>query len=243
MTLADRPDLRRPMDVHNGAAWPEFMFHDPVAAENWDRLAEDWPSFQSCLLDPDDLIVAAFNSAPIWWDGTDDGLPAGWDDQFERSVAGRAAGREPNTLGALQIVVARDQQGRGLAGLTLAEMRATGQRHGLKGVIACVRPNEKSRYPLMAIHDYAAWCRPDGLPIDPWLRIHVRAGGRVVRGSPNAMTITGTIAEWRSWTELDFPISGPYHLPFATNPIEIDLDADLGTYHDANIWVVHGPLT
>ena len=242
VTLAERPDLTRPMDVHNGTAWPEFMFHDQVAAEHWHRLAQDWPSFQGCLLDPDGGIVAAFNSAPIRWDGTDDGLPSGWDDQFERSVAQRGAGTEPNSLGAIQIVVAQDGQGRGLASLTLHEMRATGRRHGLGSVIACVRPTDKARYPLMSIDRYAAWCRSDGLPVDPWLRIHARAGGRVVRASPRSMTMTGTLAEWREWTGLDFPVSGPYHLPFATNPVEIDLAVDLGTYHDANIWVVHDPL-
>ena len=144
------------MDVHNGTAWPEFMFHDQVAAENWHHLAADWPSFQGCLLEPDGAIVAAFNSAPIWWDGTDDGLPNGWDDQIERSVAEFAAGHEPNTLGAVQIVVAQRHQGRGLAGLTLEEMRATGRRHGLGSMIACVRPTDKARYPLMSIDDYAA---------------------------------------------------------------------------------------
>ena len=31
-------------------------------------------------------VVAAFNSTPLWWDGTEGGLPIGWDDQFERAV-------------------------------------------------------------------------------------------------------------------------------------------------------------
>jgi GNAT superfamily N-acetyltransferase len=242
VTLAEQPTLRAAMGDHNVAVWPEFMLKDPVAARDWDHLFDDWPAFQACLLDPDGALVAAYNSAPIYWDGTDDGLPTGWDDQFERSVADLAAGRAPNTLGAIQIVVAPGHQGRGLAGRTLEEMRATGRRYGLGSLIACVRPTDKARYPLMSIDDYTSWRRADGLPADPWVRIHVRAGGRIVRPSPSSMTITGTIDQWRSWTGLGFPVSGPYLVPFATNPVEVDLAADLGTYHDANIWIVHDPI-
>ena len=118
-------------------------------------------------------------------------------------------------------------------------MRQTAGPHDLPSLIACVRPTDKARYPLMSIDDYAAWRRADGLPVDPWLRIHVRLGGRVVRGSPRSMTMTGSIAEWHAWTGLDFPVSGSYVVPFATNPVEIDLATDRGTYYDANIWVTH----
>ncbi len=239
VTLADDPSLRGPMGDHNVWVWPEFMLQDTTADRHWDRLFADWPRYQACLLGPDGAIVSAFNSAPLVWDGTDADLPGGWDDQFERSAADLDAGRLPDTLGALQIVVAPSQQGRGLARLTLGSMRQTAVQNGLRRLIACVRPTDKARYPLMSIDDYADWRRPDGLPMDPWLRTHVRLGGRVVRGSPRSMTISGSIADWREWTGLEFPVSGPYYLPVATNPVEIDLAADRGTYRDANIWVVH----
>jgi hypothetical protein len=53
------------------------------------------------------------------------------------------------------------------------------------------------------------------------------------------MTITGTVAEWERWTGLTFPGSGPCVVPFATNPVIVDREADLVVYHDANAWVVH----
>ncbi len=227
------------MGEHNVSVWPDFMLEDATAARNWDRLFDDWPEFQACLLGPDGSIVSAFNSAPLVWAGTDPDLPDGWDDQFERSAADHVAGRTPNTLGALQIVVAPGRRGEGIARITLAAMRRTAVLHDLPSLIACVRPTDKARYPLMSIDDYAAWLRADGLPVDPWLRIHVRLGGRVVRGSPRSMTMTGSVAEWHAWTGLDFPVSGSYVVPFATNPVEIDLATDRGTYYDANIWVTH----
>lgn len=53
------------------------------------------------------------------------------------------------------------------------------------------------------------------------------------------MTIAGSIAEWEAWTCLSFPTSGPYVVEGALAPVEIDLAADRGVYHDPNIWVVH----
>ena len=191
------------------------------------------------LLDPDGRIAAAGNSAPLAWDGTDAGLPAGWDDQFERTVGGLRAGIAPNALGAIQIVVAPDRQGERLAGRMVEIFRERARAAGLRALIACVRPTEKHRYPLTPIERYAAWTREDGLPFDPWIRLHVRLGGRVARAVPESMTTTGSVADWERWTGLAFPESGAYVVPFATNPVVVDRAADRVTYHDANVWVVH----
>ena len=54
------------------------------------------------------------------------------------------------------------------------------------------------------------------------------------------MTITGTVAEWERWTGLAVPgRAARYVVPFATNPIVVDREADRGVYHDANVWMVH----
>ncbi len=173
------------------------------------------------------------------WDGTDAGLPHGWDDQFRRSVDDVTRGRPPDTLGALQIVVGPDRQGSGYSAVMLASMRANARLHGFRALIACVRPNRKAEHPDVA---HRGVCPPDprdGLPEDPWLRVHVRAGGRIVRAVPDSMTVEGTIDEWREWTGLDFPTSGPYLPEGAASPVDIDLETDRGVYHDPNVWVVH----
>jgi hypothetical protein len=58
-------------------------------------------------------------------------------------------------------------------------------------------PDPQARAPQVPMDEYVAWTRADGLPTDPWLRVHVRAGGRVVRVAPHSMTITGTLDDWR----------------------------------------------
>lgn len=239
VTIADRPELWRPADDMCGAAWPEFMLHDPVADRNWGRLRDDWPQFQLVLVDAAGAIAAASQAAPLWWDGTDEGLPEGWDAQFDQSTADLLAGRAPNTLGAIQICVASGRRSQGLSAVMVEGMRQAGIRAGLGSLIACVRPTAKSRYQLMPIEAYASWNREDGLPFDPWLRVHVRAGARIVRPSPRSMTIAGSVAEWHEWTGLSFPVSGSYVVDGAVNPVEIDVAANRGVYYDANIWLIH----
>ncbi|MEO5966502.1 MAG: hypothetical protein ABIR11_13640, partial [Candidatus Limnocylindrales bacterium] len=86
VTIAERPELWGPMSDVNVSVWAEFMLNDHVANTNWDHLRDDFAIDQLCLLGPDGTVVAACNSAPLAWDGTDAGLPAGWEDQFLRSV-------------------------------------------------------------------------------------------------------------------------------------------------------------
>lgn len=239
VSLAERPELIDPMGEFNAAVWPDFMHHDPVAGRLFHHLWDDFPAFQLVLLDPDGAIAATHETMPLAWDGTDEGLPAGWDDQLERSVADLRAGTAVDTLGAIQIVSSPSRRGDGLAGLMLAAMLAQARLRGFRGVIAAVRPTLKHRYPLMAIERYARWLRDDGLPFDPWVRLHVRLGGRVVGVSPRSMTIAGSVAEWASWTGLSFPESGPYVVEGAQQPVDIDVERDLGVYADPNVWVVH----
>jgi hypothetical protein len=215
------------------------MLQDPVADRLWHHLDDDFPQFQQLLIDDADTIFATLNSAPIQWDGTDAGLPVGWDDQFERSVAGFLDGTASNTLGALQIVVSPQHQGSGLSGVMVEAMRSTGRVAGFGALIACVRPNLKHAYPTTPIERYCRWTREDGLPFDPWIRLHVRLGGRIVRSSPESMTIRGTVEQWSTWTGMAFPDTGDYIVPVAADVVHIDREADTGLYHDPNVWIVH----
>jgi hypothetical protein len=92
---------------------------------------------------------------------------------------------------------------------------------------------------LTSIERYAAWTRDDGLPFDPWIRLHVRLGGRIVRASPQSMTMRGSVGDWEAWTGLAFPESGDYVVPGATGPVAIDRNRDEGIYFDQNVWIVH----
>jgi hypothetical protein len=81
--------------------------------------------------------------------------------------------------------------------------------------------------------------RDDGLPLDPWLRVHRRLGARFLEVAPESMVIAGTISEWEEWTGMGFPESGAYVVQGALQPVEMDLERDLGVYREPNVWMRH----
>lgn len=238
-TLTERPELDALVDAHHAGMWEPFMNESEVANRMFPRAHVDWPDHQLVLLDAGGGVVATSNAMPLAWDGRDTDLPAGWDEQVLRSAADVDSGRAATTLGAMLIVVGRHLRGGGLSGVMLQAMQAAGRAAGYRAVIACVRPTDKHRFPLIPIERYATWMRDDGLPFDPWIRLHVRLGGRIVLAAPRSMEIHGSIAEWETWTGLSFPGSGDYILPTATSPVRIDRERDEGVYFDQNVWVVH----
>jgi hypothetical protein len=77
------------------------------------------------------------------------------------------------------------------------------------------------------------------LPYDPWQRVHVRAGGRIVRPAEAWMTIPGTVAQWREWTGLHFDPAGPVLVPNALVPVQCDPGHGYAVYVGPNVWVHH----
>jgi GNAT superfamily N-acetyltransferase len=237
--MAERPDTEPGIDAAMAAVWPDFMRAEPVAAGLFGRADRDWPGFQLVLVDAAGAFVAVANSMPLHWDGTDEGLPLGWIDQGQRGVADHDAGRAPNALGAMQIVVRPDLHGGGLSGTMIEAMKAAARSAGFRAVIACLRPTWKDRYPLVPMERYAWWTRDDGLPFDPWIRLHLRLRGRLAKTSPRSMEMRGSVADWETWAGMAFPESGLYVVPRATGPVEIDRERDEGVHFDQNVWVVH----
>lgn len=217
--------------------WPEFMHHDETARGRFGRLYDVHPGYQFWGLDSetDDLVVKA-NCAPVALDPGD--LPeTGWSEALRSAVDDDW--KEPTLVSALQIQVARSRQRGGLSSQALTEMRRLVLAGGFVDLVAPVRPSLKSSYPLVPAERYAAWVRDDGLPFDPWLRVHVRAGATLIRVCPLSMRVPGTVAEWEEWAGMAFPESGRYVVPGALEPVTIDREADLGVYVEPNVWMHH----
>jgi hypothetical protein len=109
----------------------------------------------------------------------------------------------------------------------------------MKALIIPLRPSEKSNYPLTSLDDYIKWKNEDGLPFDAWLRVHVRAGARIIKVCQESKTIRGRRADWERWTGMKFPQSGEYIIPGALSPIRLNLEEDEGLYVEPNVWIVH----
>lgn len=239
-TVAESPDLRGQDTVMSKVAWPEFMLHDPVA-RYFEELYTDHPQFQFAFKDRvSGELLCIGNSVPLAWTKDPHELPdEGWDWALEKGIKDHQAGMQPTVLCAIQIMLPPEHRGKGLSHDAVGVMKEIGHSNGLIKLIAPVRPSSKSLYPLTDMEDYIMWTTDEGLPFDPWLRVHARQGGRIVKVCPRAMHITGTVAEWEKWTKMRFPQSGPYIVPGALNPVQMDCTANKGIYVEPNVWTVH----
>jgi hypothetical protein len=239
VTLAERPDLVEAMwEMPN--TWPPFMLEDPVAEVWFGRLPEVFGEYQLVALDAEGGVVGKVNSVPFAWSGRDDDLPArGWDGVLERAFAERADDVPPTAVSLLEARVVPDLRGEGLSGRLLDAAAANTRRLGLRHLFGPVRPTAKSEEPRTPMAEYVARVRDDGLPADPWLRVHVRRGGRVVAVCPVSMTVPGTLAQWRAWSGLPLTASGAVDVPGALVPVHVSVENDHAVYVEPNVWVHH----
>lgn len=237
----DLPDYRDRAGDISEAAWPEFMLHDAVANEHWHELFDRFGEYQFALMDMETNRMAAMgNSLPFYWDKDISELPeGGWDWVFLKAVNDHQNGVAPNIQSAIQIAIHPDYRSQGLSTDMIYTMRAIGESRGFKHLVAPVRPNQKSKYPLISIDDYIKWTTDEGLPFDAWLRVHARVGARIIKPCHEAMTIRGTRANWEEWTGMKLPQSGKYYIPGALNPMDMDIEKDEGVYVEPNVWMVH----
>ena len=212
------------------------MLESPISNDRWHLLYESFGGFQFWLVDESsDEILAEGNSLPVRLDL--EALPdRGWEHVIEHATSGE---EEPTVVSAIQVLIDRRRHGGGLSAVMLGEMRRLAQAAGFGDLVAPVRPSLKSSYPLTPMDVYARWTTPEGLPFDAWLRVHARAGASIVKVCPESMIIPGTVSEWEEWTAMRFPASGVYVVPGALEPVEIDVEANRGTYVEPNVWMHH----
>jgi hypothetical protein len=234
-----RPDLADQADQATADAFPEYNTHGDVAAPRWPRLYEEYRGYQVVWDDTTEEILGEANTIPCRFDGTLQGLPHSIDEVLATGLPDEGVAPAPTALCALAIAIPSGQENRGQSRLLLEGMRSLAAGYGWAQLIAPVRPNWKARYPLTPIQRYAAWTRPDGLPFDPWLRVHARLGGRILRAEPESLRISGTVEEWEEWVGMAFPETGRYVFPEGLALLRVDRERDVGLYHEPNIWVAH----
>lgn len=236
-TLEDRPDLLGELLAMENT-WPEFIRQDPTGSLYYHpEVLTRFASYTLLALDQQGQLVAKAHSIPFHLDGPD--LPEdGWDGAIRRGLHALITGKTPNTVSALEIAVRSDLQGQGISAQVLTALRENARRLGFAHLLAPVRPNGQ-KDPQETMQTYALRTREDGLPVDPWLRVHVRAGGTIEAIAQRSMVVTGTLSEWRTWTDQPFDTTGPVHLPRALAPVHCDVERDIATYVEPNVWVSH----
>ena len=241
-TLAERPELAGPL-WNMAEDWPEFTLHDPVGWSLIGRLLKDFPEYVLVATDADagDKVVARAFSVPLGLRArAGDGLPdGGWDQVMLWAFSDLRHGNAPDTVSAIEITVDRSAQGKGVSVRMLAALRDNARARGFTEVVAPVRPNAKHLEPAAQIDEYAYRTREDGLPHDPWLRVHVRGGGVIEKVAHASMTVSGSTAQWREWTGLPFDEEGPVEVPGALVPVHCEARRGYAVYVEPNVWVRH----
>ncbi|MEU6018596.1 N-acetyltransferase [Streptomyces sp. NPDC047515] len=240
-TLAARPELA-------GAAgrmpdsWPGFVLEDLVGWANYPRIAVDFPEYVLVATDEDGAVVARAYSVPfaLHVPGREELPEGGWDQVLLWAFSDLRHGRTPDTVSAIEIAVTNGRQGEGISARMVAAMRENAGRLGFADLVAPVRPSAKHLDVSAPMEEYARRTRTeDGLPYDPWLRVHVRAGGAIEAVAPVSMTVSGSLARWRSWTGLPFDEDGPVEVPGALVPVQCSVAHGYAVYVEPNVWVRH----
>ena len=238
-TLAERPDL---VDAlwELGELWPAFMLNDATASLYYDRCVQLFPDLILVAEDPTSPGVVVARGFAVPFAARSTPFPdEGWDAVIRWGIEDVIDARDPTHVSALEITIRPEYRGAGLAALMIERMRTAAATRRVSELVAPVRPSAKHLEPTVPMDVYAGRVRPDGLPVDPWLRTHVRAGGRIVGVASRSMTIVGSLADWHDWTGVRFERSGPVELERALVPVVVDLDRDLATYVEPNVWVSH----
>jgi hypothetical protein len=237
VTAAERPDLWLDprTDDRFVSAWPEYNLHGDHSGRYFGAL---FPTYADCQLLVVDSrsgdVVARGRTIPFCWDGSLEDLPPGIDALGIRAVEDD---REPTALSALAAEVVDVCQGQGLSTVVIESMGSVARARGLSLLVAPVRPTWKDRYPITPIEEYMRWCRSDGLPFDPWMRVHARLGASILRAEPKSMEISGPVADWETWIGMDLPADGEY--VFAGGLAPLTVSAGIGKYWEPNVWMLH----
>ncbi|HEY0641132.1 MAG TPA: hypothetical protein VGD67_26165 [Pseudonocardiaceae bacterium] len=243
VTLAERPDLAEAAFAIPYPPGGEFMQGNEVAAlVRRTRITRHWPESTVVLLDDGECVargvcVPFAAAAP---EGERRRYPdGGWDQVAVWAAEDAMDGREPDTLCALEVAVHPDRLRGGLSAHVLRGMRSAAAALGYPELIVPVRPPRKADEPWTPMAEYAARLREDGLPADPWLRVHVRLGATVVGVAPCSGTVRAPLARWRAWTGLPFDTDGPVEVPGGLSPVLVSQAHDIAVYVEPNVWVRH----
>jgi GNAT superfamily N-acetyltransferase len=162
-------------------------------------------------------------------------LAEGHAESSDESPAESGAARTTRYACAIGISVLPEARGLGLP--MLSALRAAVAAAGYEALAAPVRPTQKWRMAGLSYADYAEVRLRDGSHFDPWLRLHERAGGRVVAVAERSFTMSGSQAQWEEWTRIRLPVEGQVLVEGGNEPLV--LAGGRGEIVEGSVWVLH----
>jgi hypothetical protein len=246
VTVADDPGLAHRIQELIDRVWPRFITESDspkghTLPFDWWGVFTHWPHLQFALINPTDgAMVGAGNALTLAWDGPAEELPdEGWNWAMVQARRDLDAGRRPTMGSALSVTLDPEFRGKQLSSVALRAMKVLLQETGVSRFFAPVRPTTKARYPITPMAEFITWKNAEGLPLDPWMRVHVRLGAQIIKPCNHSQPLAGTVAQWEEWLDLPLPASGDYVGPGLLAPLHVDRSADECVCWEPNVWIQH----
>ena len=218
-------------------AFPPITQASLVIQQNWPRLEQYFPETQLYMIDDSGDIMGLMNTIPLHWDQPMTELPDdGWDWMMTKGISDNKSNITSNTLGGLQVIIPKHNQGKGYSKLIIVQMKALVQVIGYKHFIIPIRPTFKPKHPEMDMAAYIKLKEGDKI-YDPWIRTHVSSGAEIIKVCSNSMNVQGDLAFWKGIIGSKIEESGWYRVAGALNLVKIDVEGDRGEYREDNAWI------
>jgi len=201
-------DIWKPEDAH-----PIFEILEKPNWAPWLAASEDsikgrsiiFPQGQLMLKSKEGLPIASLSTNRVEWNGDMVTLQS-WDDYagdpttFENTFCTKG-----NTQILMSMNVHPEYQGLGLARILMDAVKTRAKELGILFLVGSFRPNQFGEF--KSINDnwkvdfetYSKMLRPDGLPIDSWLRNLIRNGMKALIVDKKAMTVETSIEEFTKY--------------------------------------------
>jgi GNAT superfamily N-acetyltransferase len=220
-------------------SYPRFLIEDFVDSEPWNHLCSLYPEFQFGLVEvKTQKMVAQGSCLPIPWHESLEKLPnTGCDWALKTGLDAKLQNITPTILSAASIAILPEYQGQGLSQILLDYMQELARSYQYPTLILAARPTLKHLYPLTPIGRYINWENKTGFSFDPWLRMNLKRGARLIGICDRSTVMDDTIGNWERLTQMRFPETGSYIIQGAIAPLEVNCESDRGTYIEPNVWL------
>jgi len=238
-TLQQNPTFKKDFDAIHFNAWPVFFWGSKVLKEYWNNLYRAFPQYQFTLVSEEGKVLGIGNSIPICWDGDADHLPCGWDGTIVQGFTDYERQHPVNTLVILAGVIAPGHKGLGLSQYLIDGFRALARYFGMERLVVALRPIGKVDYPELTIDEYCNLVDDDGFCHDKWVKLHQKAGGRILKTEIQSQHVRGSVCQWEEWSGQSIKQSGEIFPKGALQGVKIDLESGQGVYDDPAVWISH----
>lgn len=212
------------------------VLQDPIPGR-WLELVTAHPDRQVVAWDTARNTVAGVGlTCPLSWSGHAAELPGSFAELFKSGLSGT---RKPTVLVGVYVIVLVSYRSRRLASDIVRAMWSQGASEDHESFLVLARPKGKANYPLVPIEEYIRWVGSDDHPVDDWLRLHSKLGGRIIGTCPRASVYRAPLAAWEDRYGRRFTESGEHIVEHALAPLAVDAVARVGEYAEPNVWICY----